>query len=102
MHQSGNQRRTERKECLKRLNKGYHCIVGDISVDRLSGDRLQPQEKEVGQVGPGQDWVGSLHQGGQDLGPAVRQQCPAAQEDPHPGGTAPGNARSGNSSAQRC
>ena len=77
-------------------------IEGDISVDRLSGDGLQLEEEEVGQVGPDQDWVGSLHQGGQGLGPAVRQQCPAAQEDPRPGGTAPGNARSRNPSAQRC
>ena len=77
-------------------------IEGDISVDRLSGDGLQLEEEEVGQVGPGKDWVGSLHQGGQGLGPAVRQQCPAAQEDPHPGGTAPENARSRNPSAHQC
>ena len=77
-------------------------IEGNISVDRRSGDGLQLEEEEVGQVGPGKDWVGSLHQGGQGLGPAVRQQCPAAQEDPHPGGTAHRNARSREASAHRC
>ena len=76
-------------------------IEGDLSADRLSGDGLHRGEKEVGQVGLHQDWVGSHQQRGQDLGPAVCQQCPPAEEDSPRGRTVPGVPRAGNSSAER-